>query len=50
MKKKSLTDFVSISREQGLTYFGVLVSILVVILAICYAGHLQVSMINLYYD
>ncbi|XP_043962348.1 adenylate cyclase type 7 isoform X1 [Gambusia affinis] len=29
------------NREQGLTYFGVLVSILVVILAICYAGHLQ---------
>ncbi|XP_054893005.1 adenylate cyclase type 7 isoform X2 [Poeciliopsis prolifica] len=29
------------NREQGLTYFGVLASILVVILAICYAGHLQ---------
>ncbi|XP_008403771.1 adenylate cyclase type 7 isoform X2 [Poecilia reticulata] len=28
-------------EKQGWTYFGVLVSILVVILAICYVGHLQ---------
>lgn len=39
--------FISLSQQTLGTSFGVLVCVLLLILAICFAGHLQVSVLSL---